>query len=59
MKNFFLILGILSVVASLTMYYVGNSNSALTELRDLFFIPLPLALISFIIVFTKSKSKTN
>lgn len=41
----YLVLSIFSFLASMIMLAIGLSNSRLTELRDFFFVPLPLALI--------------
>ncbi|MBN4072532.1 hypothetical protein JYT74_00700 [Crocinitomix catalasitica] len=56
MKKFLLILGSLGFAASATMWYIGGNNSALTELRDLFWVPLPLGLL-FLILGALKKDK--
>jgi hypothetical protein len=55
MKNFFLILAFLSIIASAVMYFVGNSSTHLSELKDFYWIPLPLGVISLLVYFTTSK----
>ena len=46
MKKFLLIIGILSLVASAVMYFVGKDSSHLSELYDLFWLPLPLSALA-------------
>ena len=53
-KAVFGILGVLCLVASAAMYMIGSNSSHLTELKDFWWIPLPLAAISLLIA---SKSK--
>ena len=48
-KKTFTFLGVLCVVASVVMYLVGNDSSHLSELKDFFWIPLPLAGIFFLV----------
>jgi hypothetical protein len=48
MKKLFSILAALAVIASITMYLVGSSSAHLSELKDFFWVPLPLALLSFL-----------
>lgn len=52
-KPLFLALGVLCVLAAVVMYYVGNNSGHLSELKDFFWVPLPLAAISFIIYLKK------
>jgi hypothetical protein len=42
-----LLLGIACIGAGIAMYIVGNDSSHLSELKDYWWIPLPLALVSF------------
>ncbi|MFT5858195.1 MAG: hypothetical protein ACI865_000279 [Flavobacteriaceae bacterium] len=42
-----LLLGIVCIGAAITMYVVGSDSSHLSELKDYWWIPLPLALVSF------------
>jgi hypothetical protein len=44
MKKFLFPLAGLCLLASVGMYQVGSSSSHLTELKDLFWMPLPLGL---------------
>lgn len=58
----FLILGILSLVASLVMYQVGSNSSHLSELKDYFYVPLPLgimAIVGAIALFNQAKKSGN
>ena len=48
-KTVLSIIGVLALAASLGMYVMGNQNSNLTELKSYWWIPLPIALICFII----------
>jgi len=48
-------LGILCLIASAAMYFMGKSNSNLTELMDFWWIPLPLGAI-FLLVSNKKKA---
>ena len=47
-------LGVLCLVASVAMYMIGNNNGHLTELKDYWWMPLPLAAILLLL---SSKSK--
>lgn len=46
---------ILSVLATLSfasagaMYTIGSNNSHLTELKDLFWVPIPLGIVLFLL----------
>ncbi len=55
MKKLAPILAALCLIASFVMYMVGNSSGHLSELKDLFWVPLPLAIICLLIAFTKKK----
>jgi hypothetical protein len=57
MKWVYLIIGILSVIASVVMYQIGSTSSHLSELYDYFLYPLPLAAIGIIGFFTKKTKK--
>lgn len=50
MNILWLILGILSFVASGVMLAVGSTSSHLSELADVFFVPIPLGIL-FIVLF--------
>jgi hypothetical protein len=39
----------LCIVASGVMYNIGTNSSHLSELGDLFWLPLPLAAVSFLV----------
>jgi hypothetical protein len=53
-KAIFGTLGVLSLVACIAMYVIGGNNANLTELRDYWWIPLPLAAI-FLLLAAKTK----
>lgn len=50
-----LILGSLALIASVAMYFIGKDSSHLSELLDFFWVPLPLAIVSFIAAFMVKK----
>jgi hypothetical protein len=56
-KTVFLILGVLCIVASIAMYMIGKDSSHLSELKDYWWMPLPLAAI-FLLLSSRSP-KTN
>lgn len=41
-------LGTLCVGASVVMFMIGSNSSHLTELKDFFWVPLPLGVLLFI-----------
>jgi hypothetical protein len=45
-----------ALVVSFTMKYVGDTNRALSELQDFWYIPLPLAVIWFMTGVKKGNS---
>ena len=53
-KSAFGILGVLALVASAAMYFIGKNNNHLTELKDFWWMPLPLAAILLLLA-AKSK----
>jgi hypothetical protein len=53
-RNLFFTLGFLCVIASFVMYMVGNNSSHLSELKDFWWIPLPLGAL-LLLVATKKK----
>jgi hypothetical protein len=48
-KKVYYTLAGLAVAASITMYMVGSNSGHLTELKDFFWAPLPLALAFFLL----------
>ncbi|MFK7786088.1 MAG: hypothetical protein AB8B56_13285 [Crocinitomicaceae bacterium] len=54
MKIFLIILSILCVGASVAMYIIGNDSSHLSELKDFWYVPLPLAAFALIGAFRKT-----
>lgn len=48
-KSLFTILGLLALIAAGAMYYVGKSSSHLSELKDFWWIPVPLGLLLLIL----------
>ncbi len=53
-KKIFGILGVLCIVASITMYFMGKNNPNLSELKDFWWMPLPLGAIALLLA-NKSK----
>jgi len=53
-KAVFGTLGVLSLVACVAMYMIGKNNDHLTELKDYWWMPLPLAAILLLLA-AKSK----
>lgn len=50
-KSLAMTLGFLAVGVAVAMYVIGGDNGHLTELRDMFWVPLPLAAVFFILAF--------
>lgn len=43
------IIGVLCLVAGGVMYIIGNNSSHLSELKDFFWVPLPLGILLLLI----------
>ncbi|MFZ1263082.1 MAG: hypothetical protein WAT34_06180 [Chitinophagaceae bacterium] len=54
-KIVFGIIGILAIIASVVMYRIGKNSSHLSELKDFWWYPLPLAAICFLVAGAKKK----
>lgn len=54
-KAIYGILGLLLVVAAVVIYVVGNKSSHLSELKDFWWYPLPLAALSLLGAATPNK----
>lgn len=48
-KSVLYVLGLLCIIASIAMYMIGKSSSHLSELKDFWWIPLPLGAISLLL----------
>ena len=48
-KSLFYMLGVLCIVASIAMYFIGKESSHLSELKDFWWMPLPLAALALIV----------
>jgi hypothetical protein len=48
-KSLFYILGVLCIIASAAMYFIGKNSSHLSELADFWWIPLPLGALALLI----------
>jgi len=46
-------IGLLAIIASLAMFVIGNNNNHLTELKEYWWAPLPIALICFLVASKK------
>lgn len=55
MKKNAAIIAVLAIIASIAMYMVGSNSGHLSELKDFFWVPLPLAAICLFIAFGKKK----
>ena len=55
-KSLFLTLGIVALIASVAMYMIGKDSSHLSELKDFFWVPLPLAAI-FLLAASRATAK--
>ena len=53
-KSVYGFLGVLCIIASVAMYMIGKNNSALSELKDFWWMPLPLGALCLL---AASKSK--
>ena len=54
-KVVFGVIGVLAVIASIVMYRMGKNSSHLSELKDFWWYPLPLAVICFLIAAAPGK----
>ena len=54
-KSVFGVLGVLALVASAIMYKVGSSSSHLSELKDFWWVPLPLGVICLLVAASSGK----
>lgn len=45
MKTALMVLGVLVLIASALMYYVGSTNGHLTELKDFYWTLIPLGVL--------------
>lgn len=45
-KGLLITIGILAAAASAVMYFVGKDSSHLSELYDMYWVPLPLAALA-------------
>lgn len=55
MKKAAPILATLSIIASVAMYIIGSNSGHLSELKDFFWVPLPLVIILLFITLKKDK----
>lgn len=52
-KKLFFTLGFICIIAAVAMYMIGKDSSHLSELKDFFWVPLPLAAI-FLLAATRA-----
>lgn len=55
-KKVLTVIGLLAVIACIGMYVVGNNSSHMSELKDFWWVPAPIALICFIAANSKKKA---
>lgn len=48
-KSLFFLLGVLCIAASVAMYLIGKGSDHLSELKDLWWIPLPLGALALLV----------
>ena len=48
-KTVFTVIGIIAVIAAIVMYRMGKNSSHLSELKDFWWYPVPLAVICFVV----------
>jgi hypothetical protein len=53
-RSLFYALGLLCIVASVAMYMIGKNSSHLSELKDFWWVPLPLGAISLLLASKRS-----
>jgi hypothetical protein len=53
-KSLFYGLGLLCIIASIAMYLIGKNSSHLSELKDFWWVPLPLGAISLLLASKRS-----
>jgi hypothetical protein len=54
-KAVFGVIGVLAIIASIVMYTIGKKSSHLSELKDFWWYPLPLAVICFLVAAAPGK----
>ncbi len=54
-KTLLLVITVLCIILSSVMFLIGSTNSALTELLDFFYYPIPIAIIAFLGLIKKKK----
>jgi len=48
-KTLFYVLGVLCIVASVAMYFIGKESANLSELKDFWWIPLPIGALALLL----------
>jgi len=54
MKIFMIVLSIVCFISAIGMFYIGNNSSHLSELADVFWIPIPLGVIFLLLGLKKN-----
>ena len=54
-KTVFGVIAVLAVIAAIVMYRMGKNSSHLSELKNFWWYPLPLAAICFMVAATPGK----
>jgi len=57
MKKLAPVLAVLAFVAAIAMYRIGSTNSHLTELKDTFWIPIPLGIVFSLLALKNKKAQ--
>ena len=52
-KSLYTVLGVLCIAASVAMYMIGKNSSHLSELKDFWWMPLPLGAIALLLASRK------
>ncbi|MCZ8155352.1 MAG: hypothetical protein O9264_04470 [Leptospira sp.] len=47
-KTLLLVIAVISFLASISMYLIGDNSSHLSELKDFFWTPIPLGILALI-----------
>ena len=52
-RKFLFVIAGLCILASVLMYFIGKNSSHLSELKDFWWMPLPLAAICYLLALNK------
>ncbi len=54
-KSVFGVIGVLAIIAAAVMYIMGRNSSHLSELKDFWWYPLPVAVICFLVAGSRKR----